>query len=150
VGSRDDDRIDAGRIGRAQARAEISRILDLIEHEESKRAAPRHDEVLEILHRELLASADLENHTLMAAALREPVELGALHVIDLRAGPVQRRRKHRERPRTAVEQPRVNDVIGPSLEHGARSVQTKNPTGTGISHGGGREVGFGRASTQRA
>ena len=78
---RHDDGIDAGRVRRAQARAEVARILDAVEHEQPQRPAALDDEGLEVADRELGRRRNLDDDALVHAAVRQPVEIGARHAL---------------------------------------------------------------------
>ena len=72
-----DDAVSARRIDRAQDRADIVGILDLIEHDEERRAARPGDQILDAERRLI---AHVGDDALVAAAVRESIQL-----IDIRA-----------------------------------------------------------------
>jgi hypothetical protein len=76
------DGVDAGRIGRPQAGAEVARVLDAVEHEQPHGAPALEDERLEIADRELGRGRNLDEDALVNPAVAEPVEIATRDALD--------------------------------------------------------------------
>jgi hypothetical protein len=118
------DSVDAGGIGRAQARAEIARILDAVEHEQPYRTAAIDDELLEIADRELGRRRDFHDDALMNATLGEPVEIAARDALERNAAGRERPRELRELAARVAQHLGREHGLGPPLEDGANRVET--------------------------
>ena len=127
---RHDHGIDAGRVSRSQARAEVARVLDLVENEQTQRTRPCEHECLELAYRKFRCGTDIDHDALMTTARGTPIELGTAHVLDLDAEPAQFRADLRKAPPGPVEQKRPQDRMRSPLNdrmHGMQAVDSAIP-----------------------